>query len=82
MDAQDLRVKVLVGVLVFPVKLLTPTAAEVGGWMTPRETHSRLANKPISAAFRLRLPRMPVRLHHQLIGFPFRLFTSYEDHLR
>ena len=59
MDAQDLRVKVLVGVLVFPVRLLTPTAAENDGWMTPRETHSRPVNKPISAAFRLRLPRMP-----------------------
>jgi peptidoglycan/xylan/chitin deacetylase (PgdA/CDA1 family) len=31
---------------------------------------------------RLRLPRMPVRLHHQLIGFPFRLFTSYDDRPR
>ena len=30
MDAQDLRVKMLVGVSVFPVRLLTPTAAEVG----------------------------------------------------
>ena len=59
MDAQDLRVKVLVGVLVFPVRLLTPTAAENDGWMTPRETQSKPANKPISAAFRLRLPRMP-----------------------
>jgi len=58
-DAQDLRVKVLVGVLVFPVRLLTPTAAENDGWMTPRETHSRPVKKPISAAFRLRLPRMP-----------------------
>jgi len=57
-DAQDLRVNVLVGVLVFPVRLLTPTAAESDGWMTPRKTHSRLAHKPISAALRLRLPRM------------------------